>query len=75
MPALHHEYAHQKETGFCTAELWKTTYTESTFWFDIHVTVFAVSLIASAALVGVVFWKVSLMKEEQKLIEAGRKAA
>ena len=57
------------------AELWKTTYTESTFWFDIHVAVFAISLIASAALVGVVFWKVSLMKEEQKLIEAGRKAA
>ena len=57
------------------AELWKTTYTESTFWFDIHVAVFAFALIASAALVGVVFWKVSLMKEEQKLIEAGRKAA
>ena len=57
------------------AELWKTTYTESTFWFDIHTAVFAISLIASAALVGVVLWKVSLMKEEQKLIEAGRKAA
>ena len=57
------------------AELWKTTDTESTFWFDIHVAVFAIALIASAALVGVVFWKVSLMKEEQKLIEAGRKAA
>ena len=57
------------------AELWKTTYTESTFWFDIHAAVFALSLIASAALVGVVLWKVSLMKEEQKLIEAGRKAA
>ena len=57
------------------AELWKTTYTESTFWFDIHAAVFAIALIASAALVGVVFWKVSLMKEEQKLIEAGRKAA
>ena len=57
------------------AELWKTTYTESTFWFDIHVAVFAIGLIASAALVGVVLWKVSLMKEEQKLIEAGRKAA
>ena len=57
------------------AELWKTTYTESTFWFDIHAAVFAIALIASAALIGVVFWKVSLMKEEQKLIEAGRKAA
>ena len=57
------------------AELWKTTCTESTFWFDIHAAVFALSLIASAALVGVVLWKVSLMKEEQKLIEAGRKAA
>ena len=57
------------------AELWKTTYTESTFWFDIHIVVFAIGLIASAALVGVVLWKVSLMKEEQKLIEAGRKAA
>lgn len=57
------------------ADLWKTTYTESTFWFDIHYAVFGIALIVSAALVGIVLWKISLMKEEQKLIEAGRKAA
>ena len=47
------------------AEMWKTAYTESTFWFDIHVAVFAIALIASAALVGVVFWKVSLMRKSR----------
>ncbi len=57
------------------ADLWKTTYTESTFWFDIHYAVFALALIAAGLLIANVFWKVSLMKEEAQLIEAGRKAA
>ena len=29
------------------ADLWKTAYTESTFWFDVHYAVFAFSLLVS----------------------------
>ena len=47
------------------------TYTDSTFWFDIHIAVFAVALIAAALLVLNTIWKIRLMKQEKKLIEAG----
>ena len=57
------------------AELWKSAYTESTFWFDIHYLVFAVALIASLGLIANGVWKMRLMKEEAGLIEAGRRAA
>lgn len=50
------------------------TYTESTFWFDAHLGVFAVSLLAVALLVACAIWKQSLMKNESKLIEAGKAA-
>ena len=48
------------------------TYTDSTFWFDIHIAVFAVALIAAALLVLNTIWKIRLMKQEKKLIEAGK---
>ena len=57
------------------AALWKTAYTESTFWFDIHYAVFAFALLVSLALVVCTIWKVSLMKEEAKLIAKGKEAA
>ena len=57
------------------ADLWKTAYTESTFWFDVHYAVFAFSLLASIGLVLCTVWKIRLMKEEKKLIEAGKGAA
>ncbi len=57
------------------ADLWKTAYTESTFWFDIHYAVFAFALLVSLALVVCTIWKVSLMKEEAKLIAKGKEAA
>ena len=57
------------------AELWKTAYTESTFWFDAHYAVFAFSLLVSLALAANVLWKVRLMKEEQRLIDGGKEAA
>jgi len=57
------------------ADLWKTAYTESTFWFDVHYAVFAFSLLVSIGLVLCTVWKIRLMKEEKKLIEAGKGVA
>lgn len=54
------------------AARWKTLYTESTFWFDVHYAVFAVLLAVSVLLVANALWKVSLMKNEKALIEAGK---
>lgn len=56
------------------ADLWKTAYTESTFWFDIHYAVFALSVIVSVGLIACTIWKVRLMKEEKQLIAAGKGA-
>jgi len=52
-----------------------TYYTDSTFWFDVHTCVFAISIIASVLLVANLIWKFQLMKEEKQLVEAGRRAA
>ena len=57
------------------AEMWKTAYTESTFWFDIHYCVFAVSILVSLGLVACAVWKMQLRKEEKALIERGKGAA
>ena len=54
------------------AEMWKTTYTESTFWFDIHYAVFAFAIIVCVLLVWNTVWKFNLMKEERELVEAGK---
>lgn len=48
------------------------TYTDSTFWFDIHIAVFAILLVAAALLVLNTIWKIRLMKQEKQLIEAGK---
>ena len=48
------------------------TYTDSTFWFDIHIAVFAVVIAAAALLVLNTIWKIRLMKQEKQLIEAGK---
>ena len=57
------------------ADLWKTAYTESTFWFDVHYAVFALSLLVSVGLVICTIWKMRLMKEEAQLIAQGKEAA
>ena len=57
------------------AEMWKTAYTESTFWFDIHYLVFAISILVSLGLVACAVWKMKLMKDEKALIESGKGAA
>lgn len=50
------------------------TYTDSTFWFDVHYFVFAVALVVVVLLILNVLWKKRLMNEETSLIEAGKAA-
>ena len=57
------------------AEMWKTAYTESTFWFDIHYCVFAVAILVSVGLIASAVWKFKLMKEEKTLVERGKGVA
>ena len=56
------------------SELWKTAYTESTFWFDVHYAVFGVLLVVTALLVANTVWKYALMKQERALIAKGEEA-
>lgn len=53
------------------ADLWKTLYTESTFWFDVHYVLFALLLVTAALLAANLFWKRSLMKQEAALLRQG----
>lgn len=55
------------------ADTFGTLYTESTMWFDLHYFVFALMILVAVALVAVCAWKISLMREEQKLVEEGKK--
>ena len=48
------------------------TYTDSTFWFDVNTAIFAFTLFVVALLIISAAWKVTLMKNERKLIEAGK---
>ena len=48
------------------------TYTDSTFWFDVNTAIFAFALFVVALLIISAAWKVTLMKNERKLIEAGK---
>ena len=57
------------------ADLMNSYYTESTFWFDVHIYVFGFSILSSLLLVGVMIWKFALMNHEKKLIGAERKEA
>ena len=62
------------EALFAHADLWRTYYTESTFWFDVHYSVFCLSVLVSVGLIACAIWKVRLMNEEKKLIAAGKGA-
>lgn len=57
------------------ADQWKTLYTESTFWFDLHYLLFGLLLVVAGLLVANVFWKVSLMKQEAALLAGTAPAA
>lgn len=56
------------------AKRWKTLYTESTFWFDVHYAVFGVLLVVTVLLAANAVWKYSLMKQERALIQRGEEA-
>ncbi|MCH5288095.1 MAG: hypothetical protein J1E43_11820 [Christensenellaceae bacterium] len=69
------------EVDFATLELYSTLfptdvkYTESTFWLDAHYVIFGILVLVALLLVMNACWKVSLMKKEAKLVEAGRRIA
>lgn len=44
----------------------------STFWFDAHYFVLALSILVAVLLILNVIWKLSLMKQEKQLLEAGK---
>ena len=54
------------------SEMWGTLYTDSTFWFDLHYLVFGLMIVVSVLLVCNAVWKLSLMKDEAKLVEEGK---
>lgn len=53
----------------------RTDFDMSTFWFDVHYFVLALSLLAAVLLILNVIWKMNLMKEEKSLIKAGKEQA
>ena len=60
------------------AELYKRlsrrgTYTDSTFWFDIHYLVCALAIVAAALLILNLIWKKKVMQGEQALLAAAGK--
>jgi len=50
------------------------TYTDSTFWFDIHYVVCAVAILAAVLLIVNFVWKKKMMADEQKLLRSSGKA-
>lgn len=54
------------------SELWKTYYTESTFWFDVSLFVFGILLLVTVLLVLNLILKIIMMKEETRLIGQGK---
>ena len=56
------------------ADMWKTAYVDSTFWFDAHYAVYAILLVVTGLLLLNLVWKIRLMKAEKRLIEAGKEA-
>ena len=56
------------------SDRWNTLYTESTFWLDLHYLVGGLCLLAVAALIVSMVWKIVLMRAEKKLIEEGKEA-
>ena len=48
------------------------TYTDSTFWFDIHYAVAILSFLAAALLIVNILWKVKLMHDEKSLLAQGK---
>ena len=53
-------------------EIFKFSYTGSTFWFDASKTVFGLLLFVTAINVANMVWKIALMKEEDRLLKNSR---
>jgi hypothetical protein len=53
-------------------EVYKFTYTESTFWFDASKVVYGILLAATVLNLLNMVWKVCLMNSEKKLVQAGK---
>jgi len=56
------------------SEIFNSTYTESTFWFDLGGWVFGLLLLTDALLIFNMIWKFRMMKLETKLIKEGKEA-
>ncbi len=54
------------------SELWKTYYTDSTFWFDVSYFVFGLLLLITVLLIINLVLKIIMMKEEKRLIGTGK---
>ena len=57
------------------ADLWKSYYTDSTFWFDLHYYVGGFAVAVVVLLIANTIWKIALMRAEEKLIRTGEEAA
>lgn len=57
------------------ADMWKSFYTDSTFWFDLHYYVGGFAVLTVALLIGNTLWKIALMRAEKNLIRAGEETA
>lgn len=57
------------------ADMWGTTYTESTFWLDLHYFVALLGILSIAGLLVNLVWKIKMMRAEAQLIEAGKEVA
>ena len=51
------------------------TYTDSTFWFDIHYLICGVAIVAAVLLIVNFIWKNKMMREEQALLRSSGKEA
>lgn len=52
------------------SEMWKTFYTESSFWFDFHYPIFGLLIITAGLLCFNLIWKKLLEREERNLLTA-----
>lgn len=56
-------------------EMWNTKFTESTTLLDLNVVIGVISVLIAIGLVVNLIWKISLMRGEKKLINAGKEVA
>lgn len=56
------------------SDMWGTLYLDNTFLLDLHYLVLGLAVVAVAALLGNMIWKITLMRNEKELIENGKEA-